>query len=168
MVNHHLPFLNYENHSSWIATRRHKLLRKPRIVLWADNCVQLYNTHLSSFTKQPQSFQLDSDWRHLLPVCIAVPLPVVVSGIVPWWLSAPTLLLPPPLAEAKVVEALVKRHVQVGCIHPHAVHLKVENGGIHPSLTFQHNPTFIIRTRMKRRFQTGLDWPLRAGAAWRM
>ena len=165
MVNHHLPFLNYEN-SSWIATRRHNLLRKPRIALWADNCVQ--NTLIIIHKTNHESFQLGSDWRHLLPACIAVPLPVVVSGMVPWRLSAPTLLLPPPLAEAKVVEALVKRHVQVGCIHPHAVHLKVENGGIHPSLTFQHNPTFIIRTRMKRRFQTGLDWPLRAGAAWRM
>ena len=160
-VDHHLPFLNYEN-SSWIATRRHKLLRKPRIALWADNCVQ--NTLIIIHKTNQESFQLGSDWRHLLPACIAVPLPVVVSGMVPWRLSAPTLLLPPSLAKAKVVQALVKRHVQVGCIHPHAVHLNRN----HPSLKLQHDPTRITRTRMKRRVQTGLDWPLRAGAAWRM
>ena len=147
-----------------------------------------------------------SDWRHLLPACIGVPFPVVIPRIVPRCWFAPcassALLLPPSLTKTKVVQALVKRYIQVGGIHPHAVdlHVRIQSNfdsrkwmliwvklsvknarrNLHHrkrmmysenwSEAWWKNPTCIMRTRMKMRMrvQTGLDCPLRAGAACRI
>ena len=52
-----------------------------------------------------------SQKHQLPPVRIGVSSPIVVPWIVPRWLSASTLLLPSSLTKAKVVKALVKRHI---------------------------------------------------------
>ena len=61
-------------------------------------------------------------WCIPLPVRVGILLPIVVPGNIP----RPPLLLPSCSAKPKVVETLVKRHIQVGRVHPHAVHLENE------------------------------------------